>query len=285
MWRLLKRTRSTILPKGDYLFDKVKDLEKIAPYLMPKLEGKWKIVCVGFTLKELIYVKENINIPEDVEALFYVTQDVVVRFSERFPQVLGKDKTNKEIYQELIKNLPKLITDSAAYSLYNKFQGNIQRIEESIVELIDASAGSPMIEAKHVDAVSIVNNNVYAKDVLYTYLLHNDVTIPKKGHTYSRYKWKKPEEMYNKLIDSIGVKYAFYAIRKQISNIVDGKIDYMKNKECDAITSYVDIMWLSELYGSFLLYKWECLPILMENILRREKDDSIFKGKSIILTT
>lgn len=285
MWRLLKRTRSTVIPKSDFLFDKVKDLEKLAPYLMPKLEGKWKIICVGLTLKELIYIQEKVIIPEDVEILFYVSQDIIARFTDRFPKVLGKDKTNKELYQELIKNLPKLISDSAAYSLYNKFQGNLKRIEESIVELIDASADSPMIEPKHVDAVSLVNNNVYAKDVLYTYLLHSDITIPKKGHIYSRYRWKNPEDMYTKLIDSIGTRFAFYAIRKQLSNLVDNKIAYMNNKECDIITSNVDVMWLSELYSSFLLYSWESLPILMENILRRERDDSLFKTKSVILAT
>lgn len=284
MWRVLGYTRGKFLKKADYTFEKLKDFEKILPYLYKKIEGSWEISLLRFDLKDILHVKEELIVPEYVHLNVYLAKDVMLKFLEKYPELKEKEKSNIEQYKELLASFPKTLTKKAISELYSRLHGNIKRIQETLQELAEKTQDKTVIDIKDINQVTIVNDTVYAKDVLYTFLLYDCEKIPKRGHKLSRYRYRyrKPWDLYEKLVSELGTEYAFYAIRKQVDNLVADKIKYMHNEEYkEFAVEYVDVYALADLYQSFHLYSYNALYVLMNEILRRKRNDSIFKDKTI----
>lgn len=285
MWRILKQNKKQILPKNkDYVFEKLTDFERLVPYLFPKIDGDWCIVLLGFSLKDLIYCVEKIDVPEFINIQAYVTKDVQDRFLSRYPKYIEETKTNKELYKEFLKTVPKMMTAKAIRELYSRFHGNIQRIEEAMVEILSNTSEKDIIDIRDIDEVIIESESVYAKEVLYTFLLHDNELVEKRGTPLSGYRWKKPWELYAKIVRTLGTDYAFYAIRKQVEKLLDEKIKYMHNEEYkESIVEYIDTDAIAELYATFNLYGPKALYVILNNIGRRKQDDSLLKGKVITI--
>lgn len=282
MWRLLEKKSGISYEKGDYVLEKVSDLEKLAPYLYPKIEGDWKIVLIGLSLKENIDAYTHIEIPKSVEIVSYVAKDVLQKMSVMYPELKVKQKSSRELYKDLIADIPKLMTSKALKELYNRFNGNINKIAEIVPEMVKNSEGRDVIDIKDVDAVAPRVDVVYAKDVLLAFLLSNCELIPKRGHRLSTYRWKKPNELLEKLITDLGRNYSFYAIRKQVMYLMNQKIKYMHGEDYKEIAvQFIDTYQITELVMGFQMYGSGALEVLLWNIERRVNNDSIFDGKVI----
>ena len=174
-----------------------------------------------------------------------------------------------------------MFTGTALKELYSRFHGNIAKIEEIAQDLLEITAEKDVIDVKDINKIAVKEEIIYAKDVLYTFLLHDCELIPKRGHRLAGYRWKRPWELYYKLIDNIGTKYAFYAMRKQVDFLVKENIKYMHNEDYkEEIVEYIDVYQLADLYQMFYLYNHNALYVIMDEIERRKHNDSLFKGQS-----
>lgn len=281
MWRILKQKKNQVIPKeADYVFEKLSDFEKLVPYLYPKIDGEWSIIFLGFSLKDLLYCEEKLDIPEYVNIVAYVSKDVHDRFLARYPKYVEKEVSNHERYKEVLKSIPRIMTAKAIRELYSRFHGNIERIEEALEEIIKNNPDKETIDIKDVDSVVVESETVYAKELLYAFLIYDNELIERRGNPLSGYRWKRPWELYEKIVRSLGRDFAFYAIRKQVEYLIDEKIKYMHNEDYkEQIVEYLDTDMLAELYGSFHIYGPASLSVLLRNIGRRKRDDSLFKGK------
>ena len=282
MWRILVKQKGERYETGDYVLEKIKDLEKIVPYLFPKIEGRWKIVLIGMTVKENAMAYKELDIPEYVDVISYMPKDSAIKLITQFPELEYVKKSSKELYSEIIKQLPKTITPKAMKEVFRRFHGNAEKIAEIMPEIVEHSGDQHDITIADVDAVVPILDIVYAKDVLYSFLFHSNNLISKRGHYLSKCKYGKPELLLQKLIQDLGRDYAYYAIRKQLRNLTKEKIKYMHNEEYkEKAVEYIDTYTLSELLFSFEYYGSAALEVLLYNIERRKQDDSIFKGKVI----
>lgn len=281
MWRLLAINKRTVYTKADYTFEKLKDFEKVVPYLYPKIEGSWRISLIKFQLDELEHIQENINIPDYVNIYAYLSKDILEKFVEKFPDVREREKTPKEKYNEFLKDFPKMFTGKALKELYSRFHGNVAKIEEIAADLLELTQDKDVIDVSDINKIAVKEDIVYAKDVLYTFLIYDCELIPRRGHKLAGYRWKKPWELYNKLVNNLGRSYSYYAIRKQVDNLVKEKIKYMHNEEYkEEIVEYLDVYQLADLYQSFHLYTSDALFVIMDEIERRKRNDSLFKRLS-----
>ena len=270
-----------ILPNdSDYVFDKLRDLERIEPYLYPKIEGNWVIVMMDMRIKELKYILNEMNIPDYVDLVCTVKQDTYKEFCRQYPTYAIEPKTKKEMYEEFIATIDIPIDIKAYYALYNRSRGDINRIREVIDSIMEILPDTNNITVKEVDRVLPRENIVYASDVVLAMLLYKNPVLKKTGSRYSKYKYAKPKKLLWQLIEALGYEYAFYAMRVQVRALYKEVTKYMNNEESKFADLFqiVDVFKITTAYTMFEICNYMQIVTIYKVVIGDEDCDSLFKG-------
>jgi hypothetical protein len=264
---------------ADYIFDKLEDFEKILPYLYPKIDGEWSIMLVDLKIVDCRRLLDDLQVPEYLEIECHLKQDVLGLLFAEYPKYRSEEKSKWEQYLETVANFPKTIEKRASSELFKRCHGDVGAIREALAELLTMSIDEDVITIRHINAILLANDSVYAKDVILTLLLKPNVLVPSRGSRLSRYKYNNPFELYTKLEYEIGRDAAFYSMRKYLRNLYEGKIDYLRNKETKEkeVVEVLDVYEIAHAYLTFFMSSplqiLTCLTILEE----RTRDASSFQ--------
>lgn len=277
----------------DYILEKDKKFYKLLPYLTKRIKGDWNIVLVDFPIEALENICKELDIPAYLNLYIYVPRDVYITFIQKHTEFKQEPKKRKDIFMEYILSVPKLIDPNAVSELYKRCNGSVQIVESYMQELLNRASESETITRKIVTLVIPQSDNVYATDIIKSLIACNNTMIPKNGHPLSKYLYKtnRPQILLQKLINTLGNDYAFYALRKVVYKLYKEKTEYLKNKTSkdDYILEVVDIYTLlymklafelskaSQLVG--LIYIIECRGVysnnLLEDIILKQKETDI----------
>ena len=279
--QLLKYSRDITFPKGcDYIFEKVKDLEKKLKYLRPKLEGEWIIVCVDFNLKEMREIKENFKIPDYVDIRCYVKQEVIEKFLIEYPEYAEVEVSKWDQYLELVKTLEKPMSKSAMNELYKRNKGNLEKIRGVLPDIINAAEEKEIIDIKDINNYVLKEEKTYARDVILSFLLRGNENIPRKGNRLSKFRYGNPWDYYYSLVDEYGEKTSYYFLRKSVNKLFEQKLNYLRNEDIKEeefvkAVDYFHIVYLKDLF--VMCTKPDQLIIIFRMLERRNNNACIFE--------
>lgn len=256
----------------DRVFDKMKDFERILPYLYAKIEGNWRICLVDFRIADCRRIVDELDIPKHLDLEIYLKQDVLALFYSEYPSYSVIVKSKWEQYMELISVFPKTIERKASSELFKRCEGNVDTIRETLSVLLTTYEDAEVITIKHINAVIMASDTVYARDVILTLLLKNNNRVPKKGHRLARYKYNNYYDLYSQLERAVGKRVAFFAMRKVLKKLYEDKLAYLDNKELKdySVVEVIDIYEITHAYMTFYLSNYDqvlvCLSIIEERL-------------------
>ncbi len=276
--RFYQMKKKFISSDSDYVLESLSEFETLLPYLYKKIEGSWKIIFVDLKITEVRRLSSELDIPDYIDIEVYLKKDVLILFFQENPSLYNKDKSKWEQYMEVISEFPKLIDKKASSEIFKRCRGDIDQIKEILSEILLIALEEDEVTVNHVNAVILPVDTVYAKDVLFSFLLKNNNLIERRGNKYSRYKNSKPFEAYNKLEYAIGKDIAFYAMQKAAKKLYESKLAYLKNETVDDadLMSIVDIYDLSHAYLSFYLSSPKQTLAVLYSILNRSQKGNNF---------
>lgn len=275
--RIIKYSKEVTLPKADYIFEKLSDFKKVAPYIKRKIEGEWLIILLNFSYKQ---VEEVIamDVDECANLHFYVAEDIRDKLALKYPSAIVKDKSRYDIYLEYVDSLNLTTNDKVIREIYVRNKGNLEEIKICINKLILETQDVGEITLKDLDKIIAKDDVVYAKDVVYAYLLYDIDDVPRKGSRLSKYKFLNRKDLKDKLLDNISERTAFYSCRKVLKNLYDEKVKYLNAKECKEldVCKVLDYYTIAHAWLTFKLAKPSHFEICLMEIERRKNNDSIF---------
>lgn len=264
---------------SDFVFDNLKDFRKIEPALYPKIEGEWVISLMDLRVQEVRdLIKEKPK--EYIKVYCFIKQDALDVLRLEVPKLQAKNKSRWDMYLEAIAEYPKLMDVNAGRELYKRTSGNPEKIKEVLQELLLLFEEEETITVKHLDAVTLPRETVYAKDVLLSFFLYSNTRVPSKGSMLSRYKYLKPWTQYDILVNELGDKGTFYSLRKSIRTLYNEKCDYLRGKDAKdkEFMQTIDAFELAHALILFELGNPAQTSYILETIERRDLgDDSLFK--------
>lgn len=236
------------IPRGqDYLFESYVDFQKLEPYLRyPKIGiPEWKIAFVDISIKDARQVSETV-FPDYIKVTILLKRDVLIKFLQENSKLLERKKSRWEKFLEKIEDFPILLDQKAASEIFKRCHGNSEKMEELLSDLKTMFYDVGCIQMYHVNAVSIREDKVYARDVIFALLLKDNPHIPMKGSRLSMYKYKHWRKLYDELYKELGTDIAFYSLRKAVAKLYEEKNKYLNN---DQVTSaYADIVEVVDVY-------------------------------------
>ena len=236
MIEVLQYNKKTKIPEVDYTLEKVEDLERLLYVLTPKLSGIWKIAIVDFKVKEVKEILASDNIPNYIHLVVLLPNAKLDQVLLEFPKFQQKQKSNKELYKDLVAGLSHLLEEKAMWSLYNSMSGNLNKLSEAL-EKLDKECEGTTITTKQVKDTFELRRVVYASEVIEAFL------------TKDRHRWFK----YRTLVNEIGEEYAYYALYKQVRKLLADKTDYLNNRDVNnrAVTK-IDAPFICYAYYLFV---------------------------------
>lgn len=270
------------IPRGqDYLFESYDDFLKLKDYLMyPKIGVKdWKVTFVDITIKDARLVAQT-DMPEFVEITVCLKRDVMVKFLQENSRLVEARKTKWEKFLDRISEFPLMIEQRAANEIFKRSSGSQEKLEEILEGLKTMFYDVACIQMHHVNAVSIREDKVYARDVILALLLKDNPHLPPKGHRLSGYKHKNWRKLYDELYKELGAEIAFYTLRKAVANLYEAKNKYLRN---DRLTTNADVVELIDVYElmhahiAFQTANTTQSEIILRIIEGRRKNDFLFE--------
>lgn len=213
MIKLALLKKKSKFPEADYILDKPEMFFSLLEVLTPKFKGNWEIVLVDPKLKEVKSLIDN-GIPEYINCTIMLVQAKLDNVVMDHPTLAPKTLSPKDEYKEMISSLKHVMEDRAMWMLYNAMGPNMQLLQEALDKL-DAECEELYITVKQVQQTFAVSKRVYASDVLRAFLIHD------------RYRWFK----LNTLTKELGEEYAYYAIYKQVRELLADKNKYLHNED------------------------------------------------------
>lgn len=244
------------VPDADYVFDDPEDLDYMLSVLTPKLHGNWKIVLWDFKLKDVKELLSREVFPDYVDCIVLLPNAKLDQVLLEFPKFQEEQKSNKDLFKDLVSNMHHLIEEKAMWSLYNSLSGNLSKLEEALNKL-DSECEDSTITLKQVKKTFDTREIVYASDVLEAFLTKN------------RFRWFK----YQVLVKDLGEEYAYYALYKQVRKLLNDKANYLQNKDVKNYTvNKVDAPFICYVYTLFATNTtWRSLYAIMLQIDSRKE--------------
>lgn len=243
------------VPNADYTLDKFEDLEHLLYVLTPKLSGTWKLILVDFKIKEVKEILSRDVFPDYIDCLILLPNAKLDQILLEFPKFQQKQKSNKDMYKDLVAGLTHLVEEKAMWALYNSMSGNLNKLEEALTKL-DRECENQTITMKQVKSTYEMRTVVYASEVLEAFLTHD------------RHRWFK----YRTLVNDLGEEYAYYALYKQVRKALTDKNSYLQNVDVkNSIALKVDAPFICYVYTLFVTNNnWKNLYALMLRIDNRK---------------
>lgn len=239
----------------DYSFDKIEHFENMLPYLYPKIEGSWKIDLVDLRIDDVRRILDTMKVPEHAEINCYLKADVLGILLAENPSINREEKSKWEQYMDLVSVFPKMIEKRASSELFRRCRGSIELIRDTLDELKIVAEDVDTVTMKHVNAVIIASETVYARDVILTLMLKHNIHVDKRGEKLSRYKYGNYLELYQKLEEELGRSIAFLSLRKFLKYLYEEKLKYLKNEEVKEIElmRVIDVYDITHAYMLFFM--------------------------------
>lgn len=254
MVKYIVNTRDTRIFDVDYLFDKPEKFMKLVPYLKKKLDGDWRIAIIDPPIQFVREITDGDFVPEYVIVELYLEKSISERIMQERPRLTIKQKTAYEKYLDTIGDLKVLIDPKAAKELYMRVGMSKDKLPDYLLSLSEI-AKDGKITVSDVRREVADERKVYASDVINGFLLHD------------RWRWKKYEE----LVSVLGRDYAFYAMRKYTTRLLQEKNRYLRNEETKLyIVDRIDSPGVCLAYTIFATAKSVELDMCMRMLENRE---------------
>lgn len=257
MIKLAALNKQSKLPEADYVLDKSEKLLSLLEVLTPKFKGNWDILLIDPKIKEAKDLIDVDTVPDYVECTLYLPQaklDIIVM---DYPKLAPKQKSNKDVFKEMISGLSHMIDKNAMWLVYNTVGSNLTALQEALDKL-DKECEGTSITSKQVQSTFAVTKRVYSSDVIRAFLLKD------------RYRWLK----LSTLVSDLGTEYAYYALYKQVRELLTQKNDYLHNEDTkNSLVQLVDAPFICYAYTLFAnSSSWRNLYGVMYSIDNRNKE-------------
>ena len=247
-------TKDTRIKNVDYLFEKMNKFDAIINYLKPKIEGTWEIALMDPPIQYLRDLLKINNIPEYVDVCAYVSRETARTLNNENPKLVVKEKSNYERFIDLLSEYGLVIHPKAVKELYRRVGNDKSKLPEYIMKLKE-DVGDKEVTQEIVKQSIPDENRLYASTVLTAFL------------TQDRSRWKK----YNELVQVLGTKYAFYALRKYSYKLLVEKNKYLRNEDTTIYgLERIDAFKINQAFVVFQTMKPEELDMCMRLIENRE---------------
>jgi hypothetical protein len=249
--RLFALGKDVRIGKADYIFEDMDKFDAILPYLKPKIVGEWHIALVDANVGRVKQYIKSDAIPKWLNVSVYLDKKLVEQLVLEFPGLEVRDLNPWERYINLIKEFNVPMEDKAMREIYYRAGPSTQNLAETLEEFRNLD----FIRMSDVNKRLPPVKRVYAKNVLLSYLRNKP------------YAWK----LYCSLEEELGLKIAFYAMRKYMRKLFFEKTKYLLNKHVtDKAVLDVDVYRIIHAYYLFesaVAYKQ--LPAILSSIERR----------------
>ena len=276
--QIMRLGKDTQFPYSDFIFEKYKDYIKVVPYLIPKIQGRWTIILVDFTMEQMKEVEAS-NLPSFVEITSYMKPDLMDIFLQEFPKYMVNTKSSWDQMVEVIIYKKLDATSKALKMLYSRCKGNIDEIFRKLNDIEKIVPEGGMITEKEVNALVKEEDTIYSRDILLSLLLHGDKSIPRRGNYLSKFRNANVTNLVDRFVGDLGRDYAFYALRKYTKKLYDNKMKFIQNKDCkdEQVLKRIDVFTLAHALMCFEMSNPKQLYVVLDEIERRNKNDSDFR--------
>lgn len=258
MIKLCQHRKDADFASYDYVFEDVVKFESVLPFLLPKLEGDWRILLVEPKLSYIRIYLDTSVIPSYIDLTITVEQQQLEQLYLERPQLVEKEKTSWDVYMDLVKEFPVPMDGKAMREIYYRKGPKGEDLRAALNELADYSYISMREVNRHFAPVS----RVYANQVVRAFLLGN---------------YKQAWKMLSMLELELGSAVAFYAMRKNVRRVFSEKCKYLQNEDTrewlvEAVDGYTIVLlyWLFEsakspeqLYPILLMFERRQIPCLL----------------------
>lgn len=121
----------------DYVFEDVKKFEDVLPFLLPKLDGEWHILLVEPKPSYIRTYLDTSVIPSYIHLLITVEPNQLEQLYLERPNLVEKERTNWDVYMDLIKEFPVPMDDKAMRELYYRAGPKEESLRAALNELMD----------------------------------------------------------------------------------------------------------------------------------------------------
>ena len=232
---ILEFKRKEFTGGKDYTFESYSDFMKVYPYLLPKLEGEWDIAYIAENLTSVEELKANVA-QSWIHIAVYLDKDLYAAYYTKYPSEKKEVLSNKDVCLKIIAESNLLIDPDATKELLYRVRNEPKTLRMMLVQLDDQCIDKH-ITIKDIRKYVPKNESVYAKSVV-RYFINGE-----------RYRW----EYLEKLISQLGDRYAFYAMRKAVSNLLKEKHKYLHNQDAQRGIEDLPATQIVRLYTLFTL--------------------------------
>lgn len=241
MVRFEQLTRQTKIPKADYVFSESADLEELLCKLTPKIAREpWLILLID---TDLAYVRRYMQdaeiVPKFVTCTFYLPPDKMEVLSEQFPNINVHRESIWDLYLGIVHSLNHLVHTNAYSYLYKCIGPNLEELTVALNQL-DNECDTDTITLQDVKRNYLLTKRVYASQVLETFY------------------GKKPDrwKLYQAYVEELGIRVAYYAMRKQVVSLLKAKNEYLCNRETkNKLVNSIDAPFICFAYSAFMKYE------------------------------
>lgn len=199
----------------DYVLDKEDKFESLIPYLYPKLKGEWRIELVQPKIGYVRTLLDTNMVPEFVNLDIVIPKDILENLQAERPKLAIETKTVWELFKEYLANTNLYIEPKVDSMIYNRVNHTEAALTEAVDNLYNKCKDKGSITLRDV------KDNILEKQVFYANQVFKSFILLDKN------RWK----MYNIFEQDLGIRMAFYTLRKYIGKLLNDKEAYLENKD------------------------------------------------------
>lgn len=235
MYYLYEKKTDNAVPRCTYSFNNFKDFYNIAPSLTRTIRGKYNIRVKTDSLSDL---KEFINNEQT-----YGHLDVYIEISDTLMNLIQLSKPgarklsaqdNYEVWKELISKFKILFDKRCADMLYWSTEHTYEKMHSTLSTLSKAY-GYRVITKPMIEKYFILDETVFPRNVCISYI---------KMDRFRKGKLAK-------CLASFGNDITFYAIRKNVRQLLDAKLIYLKTGKGNSLVKSLELSNILKLSYAF----------------------------------
>ncbi len=253
MVRFEQLTHQTKIPAADYVFSDSVSFLEILDRLTPKLEKEqWNIVLVDPELSFILNYMDNTSIvPSYVDCVMYLPKDKMDAVFEQHPELTVHKESNWDLYLKMVHGMSVIVHTDAYTYLYRSAGPSLDDLKIALDKLSSESETGEITLAD-VKRSFVAVKRIYASDVFQAF------------YTRRKDRWT----LYKKYVDELGIRIAYYAMRKFVTRLLNEKYKYLQNQDVkERLVSEIDAPFICKVYALFMCYEsYHLLPAIMYQI-------------------
>lgn len=230
----VRQYRKGMSYKGyDNVYEDSKEFESVLPYMMPRIEGEWSILILEPKMDFVRACLDTGIIPSYISLTLAVEPSQLEQLYMERPKLTEQEKSPWQVYLGLLAHFPNAMEDKAMRELYYRVGPSEDKLAEALEQLKEV----PFVTVKEIDKRWTPVERVYASQVVRTFL------TGKRSVAWTQLRILEGE---------IGMRVAFYAMRKAVRKLFNSKAKYLRNQPVkERFISQVSIYDITLLYWLF----------------------------------